>query len=184
MCTAFQCAAVQQQVCVVMTCLWVCVTVISTASTHMHVSCLNFDLPMNPLSLITQRNGRPSSGGLITCYSSPVLLVSDWGRERVLPLTLPLSASRRPLFEGCPWLIRPPHSASTAVFISRVQVRLEETLHEGEINRQEKSIWAASMGSHTSTTQVYSAQDLTTLCVVFRIMSGLVISGFDQESVT
>lgn len=102
--------------------MFVCVTVISTASTHMHVSCLTPGLPLNLLSLTTQRHGRPSPGGLITCHSSHVTL-SQIQDELGSVLTLPLWTTQR-AFEGCPCLIPPPHSASTARVYQPLQVRL------------------------------------------------------------
>lgn len=124
---------------------FVCVTVISTACTYMHVSCLTLSLPLNSLSLTKQQHGRPSPGGLITCHSSPVTssqIQDEFSHPRCSPLTLPLWMRQRP-FEGCPCLIPPPHSASMACVYQPVQVRLEKALHEGGINRQEKSMWAA-----------------------------------------
>lgn len=128
--------------------MFVCVTVISNASTHMRVSCLTFSLPLNPLSLTTQRNGRPSSALLITCHSSPVT-PSQIQEEPCAPVDPSPVNETETFLKDVPRLIPPPHSASTACVYLPAQVRLEETLHEGEINRQGKSIPAASMGFHT-----------------------------------
>lgn len=100
---------------------------------------------------LCQHSGMAAPHG--SAYHLPLLtwhLVSDSGWSRPFPvllLTLPLWTRQRP-FEGCPCLIPPPRSALTACVYQPVQVRQEETLHEGEINRQEKSMGAASMSPH------------------------------------
>lgn len=85
------------------------------------------------------------------CLSSATRhLVTDSGRARpspVHPLTLPLWTRQRP-FKGCPCLIPPPHSASTACVYQPVQIRLGETLHDGEMDRKnqcEPHQWALTL---------------------------------------
>lgn len=153
----------------------VCLVLISTASTFMHVSCLTFGLPLNSLSLTTRRHGCPFLGGLITCHSSTVTssqIQGDPGHPLCLRWPFPLWTRLRP-FEGCPCLIPSPHSASTVCVYQPLQVQLEETLHGGEINRQEKINVSCVNGPSCSKKHVYLAQCLK-YCVLFSVAAVLI----------
>lgn len=139
-----------------MLCLWgrclclLCIVEFSTASMHMHVFCPTFWPTSEP---IISDNAPTRMPFTVQAYHLPLLqchLVSDSGRARLFPGAPvdPASVNKTETF----WRMSPPNPATSpcidGLCLSAEQVRLEDTLHEGEINRQEKSIWAASVGFH------------------------------------
>lgn len=85
---------------------------------------------------------------------------------------LPLWTERQRPFDRCPCLIPPPHSALMACVYHPVQIRLEGTLHGREIDRKNRC-------EPDPKTCLFNF--LTCLCRVVKILSRLVISGFNEK---
>lgn len=81
--------------------------------------------------------GTPAWSGLSSAapHLSPCHKFRTSSAVLVHPLTLPLWTRQRPL-KGCPCLIPQPHFALMARVYLSVQIRLEETFHDGEIDRK------------------------------------------------